>query len=293
MNNDPKSETDPDTLLQSTRTQDCEESPRLIVVSGVMLGHQVPLGDTPVFVGRSSECALAVPHPSVSRQHCRIWLDEGRYLIEDLGSTNRTFVNGNAVTRAELRDGDQIMVGSNAIKFFVGSSAEAEYHHELIDLAICDGLTGFFNRRHFRALLDEEIDKARGSVGLSLLMLDLDHFKSINDRYGHPVGDQVLAGVARILRETAPAGAPIGRLGGEEFALVLCATGHDAAVAMAERLCQAVAAQPVHTSERPIDVTVSIGVASTGPEIAAAADLLRIADECLYSAKQAGRNRAC
>ena len=89
----------------------------------MLLGHQIELGETPVTIGRSSECTIALPHPSVSRQHCRIWCENGRYRIEDLGSTNRTFLNGEVVTRADLRDGDQISIGSNALKFFVARAS--------------------------------------------------------------------------------------------------------------------------------------------------------------------------
>jgi len=114
--------TDRATVLDPATTQETQSSPRLIIVSGVLLGHQIELGEAPVTIGRSSECTIALPHPSVSRQHCRIWRENGRYRIEDLGSTNRTFLNGEAVTRADLRDGDQISVGSNALKFFIGAS---------------------------------------------------------------------------------------------------------------------------------------------------------------------------
>jgi diguanylate cyclase (GGDEF)-like protein len=235
-------------------------------------------------------------HPSVSRQHCRIWREDGRYLIEDLGSTNRTYLNGKPVVRAELRDGDQIGVGSNAIKYFVGISMEAEYHEDLIDLAIYDSLTGFYNRRHFRSLLDEDVEKAMGTDvadALCLLMVDLDHFKEVNDRFGHLVGDQVLGGVAQVLREHAPADASIGRLGGEEFALALRGGTFAAAVGLAEALRKAVAETPLETREGKVTATVSIGVAGSGGEVRSAADLLRCADVRLYRAKQAGRNRIC
>lgn len=273
--------------------QQDKRSPRLIVVSGVMLGHQIELAGEEVMVGRASECAISLPHPSVSRRHCRVWLEEGRYHIEDLGSTNRTFLNGEVVTRAELRDGDQIGVGQNAIKFFVGASVEARYHRELIDLAIYDGLTGFYNRRHFRALLDEEIEKAKADGHPCLLMLDLDHFKPLNDEHGHLVGDQVLAAVAEVLRENAPQSAPIGRLGGEEFALLLRDASLDAARRIAECLRAAVAERSVNVGKRTLRVSISIGVAmhETGADSAA---LLRAADGQLYRAKESGRNRvAC
>lgn len=295
---DKDSKTDRHTVVELSREEDGTSRPRLIVVSGMMLGLQIELTDVPVIIGRAAECALALPHPSVSRQHCRIWREDGRYLIEDLGSTNRTFLNGKSVAREELRDGDQISVGSNAIKFFVGASVESSYHHELIDLAIYDSLTGFYNRRHFRGLLDEEVEKARNSDALNLLMLDLDYFKDINDRYGHLVGDQVLSAVAQVIRECAPSSTPIGRLGGEEFALALRRVALAEAAALAETVRAAVAAHPVvartsETGEQQLAVTISIGVAQTGADCATSSELLRRADAALYRAKQEGRDRVC
>ncbi|MBS0556465.1 MAG: GGDEF domain-containing protein [Proteobacteria bacterium] len=288
--------TDRQTMAESTRADDKVSHPRLIVVSGVLLGTQIELGEEPVTIGRSGDCTLAIPHPSVSRQHCRVWREDGRYLIEDMGSTNRTYLNGKPVARTELRDGDQIGVGNNAIKYFIGASMEAEYHRDLIDLAIYDSLTGFYNRRHFRALLDEETEKianAESAGSICLLMIDLDHFKAVNDRYGHMIGDQVLGGVAHVLREHSPADAAIGRLGGEEFAVALLGSTFAEAVELAEALRAAVAATPLETREGRVAATVSIGVSGTGGGVHGAADLLRSADVRLYRAKQAGRNHVC
>jgi len=287
------SETDRHTVGEPTRQESGAFKPRLIVVSGMLLGQQIELGDRPVIIGRSSDCALAMPHPSVSRQHCRIWREDDRYLIEDLGSTNRTYLNGKAITRAELRDGDQISVGNNAIKFFTSTSVEANYHEELIDLAIYDSLTGFYNRRRFRAMLDEELGAAKTSAPLSVLLMDLDHFKQINDRFGHLVGDQVLSVVAQVMREHAPTDAAIGRLGGEEFALAVHGKTRTEAVALAETLRAAVSSRPIETRDERLQVTISIGVAQSGVDGDTPSDLLRRADERMYAAKQAGRNRVC
>ena len=291
MIKDQNFKTDRATVLDPATTQDSQSSPRLIIVSGVLLGHQIELGETPVTIGRSSECTIALPHPSVSRQHCRIWRENGRYRIEDLGSTNRTFLNGEVVTRADLRDGDQISIGSNALKFFLGASVEARYHDELIDLAIYDSLTGFYNRRHFRSMLDDELKKNADDGVVSLLMLDLDYFKAINDQHGHLVGDQVLTGVADILRARAPTGAFIGRLGGEEFAMVLRDTGLQAAIDVAELLRIAIGADPLVLRDKQLRVTVSAGVAECVGRGAVSSDLLRAADQQLYRAKQSGRDR--
>jgi GGDEF domain-containing protein len=180
--NDHNSKTDRNTIAETGPHEAGEFKPRLIVVSGMMLGLQIELGTEPVTIGRASECALSLQHPSVSRHHCEISRDGDHYFIEDLGSTNRTYLNGKAVRREELHDGDQISVGNNAIKFFTGHSLEAKYHDELIDLAIYDSLTGFYNRRHFHTLLEEEIERAKGSMPVSVLMMDLDHFKNITEK---------------------------------------------------------------------------------------------------------------
>ena len=290
--NDPNSKTDRHTVAQPPPREDDTFKPRLIVVSGVMLGFQLELGSALVVVGRASECGLSLPHPSVSRHHCRIWREADHYVIEDLGSTNRTYLNGKPITRAELRDGDQIGVGSNAIKYFTGASMEATYHNELIDLAIYDGLTGFYNRRHFRGLLDEYMEKARPTAPVSVLIMDLDHFKRVNDTYGHLCGDQVLTRASQLIRENAPAGATIGRLGGEEFAIALKNTTLERATELSDYIRAAIAAQPIETKEATLPVTISIGVARSDTPTNSA-DLLRRADEQLYRAKQEGRNRVC
>jgi diguanylate cyclase (GGDEF)-like protein len=290
--NDHNSKTDRNTIADSGRQEAGEFKPRLIVVSGMMLGLQIELGDEPVTIGRASECALSLQHPSVSRHHCEISREGDRYFIEDLGSTNRTYLNGKPVRREELHDGDQVSVGNNAIKFFTGHSLEAKYHDELIDLAIYDSLTGFYNRRHFHTLLDEEIERAKG-VPVSVLMMDLDHFKNINDRFGHLVGDQVLTSSAQIMRAHAPTDAPFGRLGGEEFALALAGTSLDEAIAIAEKLRNAIASKPVETRDQKLPITISIGVAQTGGKLRTGAELLNGADDRLYRAKQAGRNCVC
>ncbi|HEX4480546.1 MAG TPA: GGDEF domain-containing protein, partial [Rudaea sp.] len=286
---DHNSKTDRNTIAESVPPEAAEFKPRLIVVSGMMLGLQIELGDKPVTIGRASECALSLQHPSVSRHHCEISRDGERYFIEDLGSTNRTYLNGKPVRREELHDGDQISVGNNAIKFFTGHSLEAKYHDELIDLAIYDSLTGFYNRRHFHTLLDEEIERAKGAP-VSVLMMDLDHFKNINDRFGHLVGDQVLTSAAQIMRTQAPADAPFGRLGGEEFALALGGKTVEEAIAVAEKLRDAIASKPIETRDQKLPITISIGVAQTNEKLKTGAELLNNADDRLYRAKQAGRN---
>ena len=166
---------------------------------------------------------------------------------------------------------------------------------KLQELATRDDLTGLGNRRYLIGRGTELVKLAqRHKRPLSVLMLDLDHFKAVNDRHGHAAGDDVLrfmgAAVALQLRATDVAG----RTGGEEFALVLPETGLEDALATAERVRLAVAQTPVPTNEspQPIPVTVSIGVAALEPG-STLDDLLSRADEALYAAKRSGRNRVC
>ncbi len=265
--------------------------PSLIVVSGVFLGHQMDLGDAPVIIGRATEADLSLPHPSVSRSHCRIWREDERYFIEDLGATNKTYLNGRVIDKAELRDGDQIGIGNHALKFFSGNSAEASYHQELIELAVHDSLTGFYNRRHFRTLLDEDIERAKAGETLSLIIIDLDHFKRVNDSFGHLVGDQVLSSVSQLIREMSPQTYRLGRLGGEEFAVALPGVAMAEATEMAERYRAGVQAHHFDIRGQRYPITTSLGVAQWTGGMAGSADLLRLADERLYRAKGNGRNR--
>ena len=163
---------------------------------------------------------------------------------------------------------------------------------QLLELATTDSLTGLHNRRYFMESASQELERARRyQTPLSLLLLDADHFKSVNDRYGHPVGDQALQALAiigrRVLREVDL----FARIGGEEFAILLPQTDHAAARNVAERLRQAIIDQPIATEDGPLRLTVSLGLASLGSAPADLDELLRRADVALYQAKQNGRNR--
>lgn len=289
------SDTERATVLAPAEAAAVGDAPRLIVVSGMLLGLQVELRDQPVVIGRSSECDVCLPHPSVSRQHCRVRREGERFLIEDLGSTNKTFVNGVQVRQMELADADQIGVGNHALKFFRGVSQEARYHQELIDLAIYDSLTGFLNRRQFRARLEEELLRAQEEhAALALVLIDIDHFKQVNDEHGHLAGDHVLGELARVLRLQAQPGMLLGRLGGEEFGLALPELDLQQAVALSERLRQQVEEHPFELrGGTRLPITASFGVAQWSSALSSSTRLIKAADEALYKAKDSGRNQVC
>lgn len=161
-------------------------------------------------------------------------------------------------------------------------------------LATRDQLTGMLNRREFDRIMDEERDRAlRFGHPLALIMVDIDRFKSINDTYGHPVGDTVLREVARRLQAQVRSVDRVARLGGEEFGLILMQTDLAATMEVATRICTTIAREPVMVSEtQTLDVTVSAGVAVLPQHAHTVAELVATADKALYAAKTGGRNRA-
>ena len=164
---------------------------------------------------------------------------------------------------------------------------------KLRELAIRDSLTELYNHRHAMDLLNNEFERVgRYAAGVSLLMLDLDEFKRVNDVHGHPAGDAVLKEMARVLKETLRTVDSVGRYGGEEFVIILPHTSPEEARATGERIRRKVASHVFWVGPKPLNVTVSVGVASYPTStVDSAESLLREADAALYRAKEAGRNR--
>jgi diguanylate cyclase (GGDEF)-like protein len=230
---------------------------------------------------------------SVSRSHARIEPTSEGYIITDLKSLNGTYVNDRPVRAGqELCDGDYIRIGNAIFRFLTGGNIEAEYHEEIYRLTIMDGLTQIHNHRYLVDFLDREVARSfRHKRPLSVLLLDLDRFKAVNDTHGHLCGDAVLREVSNRLRHSIRREDLFARYGGEEFALVLVETVHEQAVEVAERIRGTIANKPFWYESVPLNVTVSVGVASTkGGEKTTAVDLLRHADQMLYQAKKNGRN---
>jgi diguanylate cyclase (GGDEF)-like protein len=266
----------------------------LIVLQGQRLGQRIEIGEHPLVIGRSAECDFQITERSVSRRHACIWKEPSGFRLKDLDSTNKTLLNEQPVIEAELKDGDHIAIGGCVLKFMERASVEARYHEEIYQLATIDPLTGLYNRRQFLELLEREMARAASRRRpLALLIIDLDHFKAINDRHGHLAGDAVLKQVAAILGADARTEFIVARIGGEEFAAVLPEQELAGAAAFAERLRARIAAADLGEQAGTRRVTVSIGVAAWTAGMGVVGDLLRAADEQLYRAKQSGRDRVC
>jgi len=260
---------------------------------GPGLGRRHAIEQVTITLGRDSQCSLQIADGSVSRMHAHIEpRADGGYRLSDLNSRNGTYVNGSRVSSSDLNDGDYVQLGECVFRFLTGGNVEASYHDEIHRLTMLDPLTGVHNRRSLDEFLQRAIEQAnRRSLPLAVLILDVDHFKKVNDRHGHMVGDSVLRGLAERLQHLARAEDLVARYGGEEFALVLHGTDLTGAVAAGERYRRIVADSPFCEGVA-IPMTVSVGAAALDPgESKLADDLFQQADEQLYEAKRAGRNR--
>jgi len=247
---------------------------------------------TPVVVGRDDACDLVLQDLDVSRRHACIEVAGGAYVIRDLDSLNGVVVNDRRVTETELRSGDRIALGKVVLKFLRGHDVETQYHETIYAMMVTDGLTGIPNRRHFADALARDLARSqRHARPLALVLFDIDHFKRVNDTHGHLAGDAVLREIAARVRATIRADEVLARWGGEEFAVLLPESDAAQAAEFAERLRRLVADAPVSAGDRTIPVTISLGVGVTQGEAITADDLVRRADEKLYAAKDAGRNR--
>ncbi|HXK20443.1 MAG TPA: GGDEF domain-containing protein, partial [Polyangiaceae bacterium] len=261
-----------------------------VIISGDDMGRRFELGHSEVSIGRADNCTICVNTDQVSRKHCTVQPVLGRYYIVDNRSTNGTFVNEQKVERAKLMDGDQIRVGKAVLKY-TESHVEQRYFEHVFNLASMDALTGTFNKRYFDETFGKEAQRAQqNGAPLSMVLFDIDHFKQVNDTYGHPAGDAVLSNVAGAVSAQLREGDALFRVGGEEFALVMAATQLDLAVQAAEAARGLIAELATDFMGTIIRVTLSLGVAELGPTELPAA-LYQRADERLYAAKRGGRNR--
>lgn len=268
----------------------------LLQLKGPRIGSRIFLAEGETVIGRSETCQVVLEAESVSRRHCSLLVVGHEVHLLDLASTNGTWVNGRRLQAEEpvlLEVGDRIELGEIVYKLLRQGDVEAAYLEELQRLAITDVLTGAYNRRYLIEHLEKEVARAhRHERPLALLLFDVDHFKQVNDRYGHLAGDRVLEEIgARLRAKFLRKGEIFARFGGEEFVVVLTETEAEEAREAAERLRAAIGGEPFAVEGNSIPITVSVGVAVLGPTVPTSRALLGVADENLYRAKREGRDR--
>lgn len=258
------------------------------------VGQVIPLDGDEFRLGRHPSCQVVLTDDGVSRRHARIVAEDSGYMLEDLGSANGTFVAGERVERRRLVDGDVFQLGPTVMFRYTFTDASQERMlQKLYEASVKDALTGAYNREHFEERLKVEVAYARRhDTQVSLVMFDLDHFKKVNDTWGHQAGDTVLVTVSNKVKLGLRTEDVFARYGGEEFAIILRGIDNAGAAAVGERIRERVAAAPVEFERQKIPVTMSVGVASLTdcPEPATTV-LVAVADRRLYAAKRSGRNR--
>lgn len=276
-------------LLHKAGTQE----PALIVVQGDSMGKVYRLKPGRNVIGRHADSAIHIQQRAVSSFHAdiRVAADQSA-ILEDLKSLNGTYVNSSKVeTPVVLKQNDLVKVGSFVFKY-VDNHLDTSFTESLHEQGTIDTLTGAYNKGYLLKLINSSMDIAKGGFLLSLIILDLDHFKKVNDTYGHIAGDYVLKESVRIIREgVIRADDKIGRFGGEEFVVLMHDTPLQVAKEVAERVRATLAAHHFEFEGQKIPVTASLGVALWNPSFKTASDFMNFADQLLYKSKQNGRNR--
>jgi diguanylate cyclase (GGDEF)-like protein len=257
----------------------------LVMIAGPFLGKKYALVDDDEFtVGRDEKNFIVCDMDNVSRRHAQ---------LNDLGSTNGTYLNDEEIREEQpLRSGDLVKIGSAIFKFLSGGNIEQQYYEEIYTLTICDGLTQVHNKRYFLEFIEREMGRChRYNRALSLMMLDIDHFKQINDVNGHLAGDYVLREMAAVIRPRVRKEECFARYGGEEFAYVMPESGGENTRKLAEKIRRMIEDHRFTFEGKDIKVTLSIGVSDLTGDMTEPLQFIKLADANLYKAKKAGRNR--
>lgn len=266
----------------------------LTVIAGVQAGQTVPFNGVSLTGGRDPDCELALIGRGISRTHFLIEPRPGNALvINDLGSTNGIYVNGEKVQQHTLADGDQIHVGPETVlKYTVENVTDVQLRVHQYEQSIRDDLTGIYNRRYFMSTLKHELAFGqRHDDYVSVILFDVDNFKMVNDEHGHPAGDSVIKSIADTLTDQLRTEDILARYGGEEFAVILRGQNEQGAFRTSERLRKFIANQTFPVGDSELSLTISLGTSTlrpNGPNTTE--EMLAEADRNLYEAKKRGKN---
>jgi diguanylate cyclase (GGDEF)-like protein len=282
-----------------------ERRPALVSLKGELLAVPIPLERDVVTIGRALEADVRVNDSRTSRLHVRLSTEidsngQVRWRLTDLGSTNGTMVNGQVVTEVLLNEGDKIVIGDQLFRFDMLDEIDREFQQQIHRLLAHDELTGLLTSKSFLSELRREAARAEAeSVPFCVLMMDLDHFKVVNDTHGHLVGSRTLQEVGEVIKKALRAGDVAARFGGEEFAAFLLDADYAQGLVAAERVRFAVAQHQFSASagetfdSKTHQITISVGVAAYPDDAKDPIHLIELADSALYRAKRNGRNQIC
>jgi two-component system, cell cycle response regulator len=288
--------TDIKAALAAAEDEAGKKSACLLCVGGELNGTIFDLEPGDSSCGRNPDCTIPLEFQGISRKHFKVNVSEDSQVcaVSDLGSSNGTFVNNKKIEgEVQLTKGDMIKIGSFALKFLPKGDPERLTYDQLQHEANTDGLTSCYNKRYFNNRIELEVKKCKVTgKPLCLIVFDLDHFKKLNDTYGHDAGDYVLKEKARILREKGIRDGDIfARYGGEEFTVLLPETNLKDGFAIAERMRKLVEQHNFVYEGQKLPVSASIGIADYRQGVNTGTDLFKRADSAVFVSKDGGRNQ--
>jgi diguanylate cyclase (GGDEF)-like protein len=273
-----------------------EQSACIIIIRGQPQGHRFFLTQPEMVIGRDQSADIVVSDQSISRKHGKLTDAQGKVTLTDLGSSNGTFINDVKLapgSTTALEKEDMIKMGNSIFKYLPAGELEILFYGNLGSAAHTDSLTRIYNKGYLIEALEAEFKRAKALHNeFSVLFFDLDHFKKVNDTYGHDAGDFVLKEFTALIRSSHLRPKDVfARYGGEEFVVLLSATGAKAAAELAERIRAAIETHAFIYEGKRLPITASMGVAELHAGVTSAQTLLKAADKALYAAKEGGRNR--
>ncbi|MEZ6057821.1 MAG: GGDEF domain-containing protein [Planctomycetaceae bacterium] len=258
-----------------------------------LTGSLIPLREGRMSIGRDPLCDIELIDDFISRHHASIERDNDGFFLTDMTSLNGCFVNDLRIERQRLKPGDHLRLGNHILKFLSSNHVEAQYHEAVYQMMTSDGLTMAYNRRYFEDAFRREVLRSnRHCRSLALVLFDIDHFKKVNDQYGHLVGDECLRELCERIRRRVREDEIFARIGGEEFAVLLAESTQEGAIKFAEELMNRVSERPFASARgESVKMTISVGLAHCDGESPQTPDgLFEDADRRLYLAKRRGRN---
>jgi diguanylate cyclase (GGDEF)-like protein len=291
--------------MKQTKRQQRDLRPALVFLTGDLLAASIPLEREEVILGRALEADVRINDKKVSRRHALIKTiynpekELTEYVLNDLSTKNGTFLNGEKITEETLQNGDKITIGEHILRFEMLDEIDREYQRQIHRLLSHDDLTGLLSSRSFFSELRRESSRAKTEKRpFCVLMMDVDHFKSVNDTYGHLTGSKTLEEIGFCITQNLRSGDVAARFGGEEFAAFLLDAELAQALVAAERIRSEIEKQKFSIIRQgkyvqAHNVTISIGIASFPADSSDPIELVEMADSALYRAKREGRNRVC
>ena len=272
-----------------------EPRPHLIVLYPQASFRQIPVMQGKTVIGRGTDADIRLEDDMISRKHCELSWDGNRMTVRDLDSTNGTFLDGVTVTAhpKTIESDNRLQIGKMVLKIDFKDPCEEAFDRELFEAATTDPLTKVPNRRTFMDRSVGELAAARRkNLYMHAFMCDVDHFKKVNDEWGHPAGDMILKNIAQIFTRNKRESDLFARYGGEEFVFLLPEMSKADAIESAERLRKAVGSYKFSIDDKMIPITISLGVSSyRGKDIPTIETMIAAADKALYFAKEHGRNQ--